>query len=1535
MSITNSTTFSTIILSSVNFLDWFQMVKSYAQAYQIWEFVDPQSVKTCNEPERPVPENYATGASSIIDLSPDEKELFKEDRIDYRLQISRYDTKQVALANLRTKIIESLPPAHRTMTYDCETVRDVLKQLVTRIKPTSDVQRVKLLDEYVQLCRGTTAKKVDEWLLQWERLVSDLNRLKLVEFDNTKVTKDFLDSARTLMPEFVISYRIAARSSGNTLDFWETVREFRDTYHEVAVQEKSAKHEVFTTSSFQGEKQENVQNRAETKDSRPIPKCQCGVQHWYKDCPYISKQAQSKDWKPDSKIVAAIKEKILSSDSSEHPSFKYTRSNIEKKATTHWLIDWLRSNPKQTDTGRNQTESSSEPNPTGFMLSAQDTTHHELRNSFILDSGATSHFCNDLSRVIGRLQPAGPDDFVQTGSNQLEIIGYGDILVQGWISHIKTQPFLLRRVAIVPDLFLSVISWRVAKQKGGKWDTTLDTLSQDRILLSNIRNIRGQFVIEHSQTGTTGNKPLQVDSPTQRIDGTESSQTIVMEHSQTGTASNNSQQAESSSSGQSPSNYNFALLPAETWHKRLAHCGKDVIETIRKSGVPMKGKGPVTQECETCALNKAHRIISRQPPQRAMACFERIHFDIIQFPLGFDGNRYILHFIDDKSRMNFVYLLTNKNASSILTSLKQFATYCYRQFQKKIKIFHSDQDPGLGNHYNDWISDEGYRLEWSAVYTPEQNGSAERSGGVIEMKARCLGNGAKLPIDLWPEFAIAAGYLLNRTPTKQLDWKSPFEYLRIDLGQPPKDELSHLKVYGCKAYPRVPNIPKGNKMDERAEVGYLMGYESRNIFRIWLPEKWEVIATRDVIFDETSSYDPKRNESLLATGETEVINHFIPLDLPRSGFEHNDLPFNEREDEFNEPSTFNEPTKGKELSKQDQEQQQLPTPRLTEEPGNSPQQVETDSFTHQPLPGPIRRPRNEGLSTSNIISTQRTRAPRSLNFLTESDSYTPYQAFLTDIKPNQSRIHRSQLPPIPKNWKAMISHPHADQFHQATRSEYKALESQGTFEEVEYTDRIKPIPLKWVFTYKLDSDGFLLKHKARICVRGDLQQMTNEDTYAATLAYKTFRTLMALTATFGYETKQLDAVNAFLNADLDELVYCYYPPGFTKTRMCLRLKKALYGLRKSPRLWLNLLGSTLSRLGLHPVPGQPCIYTTYDGIIFFFYVDDIGVIYLATKQAETVRIISELMKQFEFRELGEINWFLGIRIIRDRNQHMIWLCQDAYIERIAKAFNCNELNQIDSPLNTDRMLPSTTTATSEAIHLYKSKVGSIQFATTVSRPDAARAASHLAEFMIKPSQEHHNAADRTIGYLYQTRFLALQYGGTDCNGLLQMKTIDASADASFASTADRKSIQGYVFKLFGGPIHWGSTKQDTVTTSSTEAELLSVSQASKELIWIFNFFKSIRFDTGGSIQLQNDNQQTIRLLTNTDPGMSTKLKHVDIHHHWLRERIQREEISILWVPTAEMTADGMTKALPPQKHARFIEQLGLTSCYHLMQSVTA
>ena len=127
-------------------------------------------------------------------------------------------------------------------------------------------------------------------------------------------------------------------------------------------------------------------------------------------------------------------------------------------------------------------------------------------------------------------------------------------------------------------------------------------------------------------------------------------------------------------------------------------------------------------------------------------------------------------------------------------------------------------------------------------------------------------------------------------------------------------------------------------------------------------------------------------------------------------------------------------------------------------------------------------------------------------------------------------------------------------------------------------------------------------------MRGDLQLVTTEEKYTATLVVRTARMMLALAAAFDLDIIQLDAVNAFLNSILTDEVYVELPPGMfprtTKMR-CWRLLRALYGLRKSPRLWQQEATRVLGQLGFKTVYEDVCLMVSDDGILVIFYVDDI------------------------------------------------------------------------------------------------------------------------------------------------------------------------------------------------------------------------------------------------------------------------------------------------------------------------------------------
>jgi hypothetical protein len=132
-----------------------------------------------------------------------------------------------------------------------------------------------------------------------------------------------------------------------------------------------------------------------------------------------------------------------------------------------------------------------------------------------------------------------------------------------------------------------------------------------------------------------------------------------------------------------------------------------------------------------------------------------------------------------------------------------------------------------------------------------------------------------------------------------------------------------------------------------------------------------------------------------------------------------------------------------------------------------------------------------------------------------------------------------------------------------------------------------------------------------------------------------------------------------------------------------------------------------------------------------------------------------------------------------------------------------------------------------------------------------------------------------------------------------------------------------VFRLFGGAVDWKAARQHCVTTSTTEAELLSLSHAASEYIWWCRLFAQMEFNPGEKPIIYCDNENTTGLVNKESMKLHTRLRHVNIQQHWLRERTQPGHIDVKWIPTKDMPADRLTKSLGRQRHADFMRLLGL------------
>ncbi|KEY74410.1 hypothetical protein S7711_10259 [Stachybotrys chartarum IBT 7711] len=243
--------------------------------------------------------------------------------------------------------------------------------------------------------------------------------------------------------------------------------------------------------------------------------------------------------------------------------------------------------------------------------------------------------------------------------------------------------------------------------------------------------------------------------------------------------------------------------------------------------------------------------------------------DFFEFNEGPNGEKRTMLLTDRYTGFIYCYFLPDHGANTIIQCLKDFFAYIKHQYGYSPKSITVDNEiesvrPATG----DWIREQQCRLEPTAPYTSAQNGMAERSGGVIATKARAMRAGAKLPAYLWKDIVDAAVYLYNRTPKWIYNWKSPYERLHahqaivnhaVEGDNRPKQQ--HLRAYGCKVYAMTTASKKGSnrkqKLHPRSWIGYLVGYRSTNIYKVWNPLTGKVYNTRDVMFNEDEFFNGK------------------------------------------------------------------------------------------------------------------------------------------------------------------------------------------------------------------------------------------------------------------------------------------------------------------------------------------------------------------------------------------------------------------------------------------------------------------------------------------------------------------------------------------------------------------------------------------------------------------------------------------------------------------------------------------------------
>lgn len=297
------------------------------------------------------------------------------------------------------------------------------------------------------------------------------------------------------------------------------------------------------------------------------------------------------------------------------------------------------------------------------------------------------------------------------------------------------------------------------------------------------------------------------------------------------------------------------------WHARLGHVNFNAM-ALMSTGKMVLGMPEIKAQnevCKGCLMSKQVRSsFPRQATYNAKKALEIIHGDLCGpiAPATTAGNRYFFLLVDDFTRVMWVYFLKSKNET--LEAFKNFRAKVEKGMERKIKIFRTDRGGEFTSKlFNAYCDEAGISRQFTAPYSPQQNGVVERRNRTVVEMARSFLKDKDLPSTFWAEAVRHSVYILNRFPTRALSGVTPYEAWSTR-----KPDIGHVRVFGCLTHMKIP-ANKVTKLSDRSKMVVNLGKEpGTKAYRVFDPESGNVHVSRDVVFEEEKGWNWNKNGSV-------------------------------------------------------------------------------------------------------------------------------------------------------------------------------------------------------------------------------------------------------------------------------------------------------------------------------------------------------------------------------------------------------------------------------------------------------------------------------------------------------------------------------------------------------------------------------------------------------------------------------------------------------------------------------------------------
>ena len=1006
--------------------------------------------------------------------------------------------------------------------------------------------------------------------------------------------------------------------------------------------------------------------------------------------------------------------------------------------------------------------------------------------------------------------------------------------------------------------------------------------------------------------------------------------------------------------------------PLMRLHTLLGHMGVDKLIRMLKQrpihGLPKLSAKEIDTgreevlACKACALMKSRRTnFGHRGLDRGSKPGEVLHLDTFFIQRTQDGRKWTEYGVTMScGHSEYKWFAEAQRKYEIPRLVLDMLRHARTQLDCRTKRVYIDGGSEfLNSTVEDYCARHGMELHPAPPATPQLDGIAERWGQTLKSMGLTLLKHGNVPARFWAAAMAHASFVWNRSHVAKETGRVPMEVMRRQ-----SPSIKHWGVFGCDVWMHVLKKHRADSFSERAEAGIYLGHDAQyNCAKVWSLRQGKIVHSRDVVYrhltfthasalkaggdalqdalhsspptdheisvrEDDGEHEEKADDSTAEASEPEYIVEEITAQRRFRGKPQYKVRWAGYDEETWEPLEHVEDTEALERFQQKQAPPRS-SPRLAQLASEADPDESADDGDADAEP-------QVHMVMSALRSMQSADEP-----LQAHEEQAIFAAVASGVAGVQQAVHHT-----PKTHAEAMRGPNAQEWEASERREVDACIAQKVWTLVrrdQLPSGTNVLSTKWVYRTKLTAAGAIDKRKSRITPRGFEQKkgVDYNEVFAHTGSYKAYRLFLSLTARWDYELVQMDVPEAFLNPELQEDVYMELPVGYEKPGYVVKLNKALYGLKQAPREWDILVHSFMLKKAVwQATTSDRSLYFRRSKagrlMLVFRFVDDFQGSRAKEDAAEFGEFVQQLRTRFNIKVLPSADMFLGMRLTRDRELRTIKLDQAQYIETALVRYgmeNCKPADTPEAAGNTDADEEASAPCDRQR---YMEITGTMMYAAHAARPDIAHAAYRLACHMQAPTERDMIAAKRVLRYLAGTKEVGLLFGARSYAGgtqgghsrghAKQLVDVCAYADADWAnSKADRKSITGWVAKLNGDPVSWASKKQRVVALSTCEAELYAEAAAIQEVLWLRGLLGELGLHVQTGSTVHGDNQSTLVISKN---GVKTeRTKHVDVKYRFVTETVERGDVQLQWVPTAQQQADIFTKALGAQLFVRFRKEL--------------